>query len=384
MCSEVDSVLSNACRAGTTMTPRVTALINTYNHERFIEQCVRSVAQQDFPAGEMEIIVVDDGSTDRTPEITRKFEPRVRLIHKENGGQVSAFNVGVAEAQGEIIAFLDGDDWWAPNKLSEVLRAFDEHPAVAAVGHAYYEVYESATPQEIVAPEKSCLVDLSTPETACLANAVNTFLVTSRLSVRQRVLKQIGPLPVEAIFFDTLVFTLSFALGGAFILEKPLCHYRHHSQNFHNPIAVDEQTRRRQIAALGFRVQYLPTRLLELGVEPDLVKALMETYRVDYERTLLRLGERSGRWNVFSTELQRFRVCYKRPTLGYKLFQCAVAATALALPPRWFYRLFDWYSRNDIKRFRGILGRAEQRVPADFCRHTPVVPDYADEQGKSA
>src|SRR5438445_8800501 len=103
--------------------PYVTVLIDTYNHERFIEQAIVSVLEQDFPAADREIIVVDDGSTDRTPEIVKKFEPRVRLLRKENGGQASAFNAGIPECQGEIVAFLDGDDWWAPGKLQAVARA---------------------------------------------------------------------------------------------------------------------------------------------------------------------------------------------------------------------------------------------------------------------
>jgi glycosyltransferase involved in cell wall biosynthesis len=91
--------------------PLVTVLIDTYNHERFIEEAIVSVLAQDFPASDTEILVVDDGSTDRTPDIVRKFEPRVRLLRKENGGQASAFNAGIPEATGEIVAFLDGDDW---------------------------------------------------------------------------------------------------------------------------------------------------------------------------------------------------------------------------------------------------------------------------------
>ena len=98
-------------------TPRVTVLIDTCNHQRFIEEAIWSVLAQDFPASDVEIIVVDDGSTARTPEIVRKFQPRVRLIRKANGGQASAFNAGIPEARGEIVAFLDGDDWWAPSKL---------------------------------------------------------------------------------------------------------------------------------------------------------------------------------------------------------------------------------------------------------------------------
>ncbi len=67
--------------------PRVTAIIDTYNHERFVEEAIVSVLEQDFSRSETEVIVVDDGLTDRTPEIVRKFEPRLRLIRKPNGGR---------------------------------------------------------------------------------------------------------------------------------------------------------------------------------------------------------------------------------------------------------------------------------------------------------
>src|ERR1700684_1962393 len=99
------------------MHPLVSVLIDTYNHERFIEQAILSVLDQDFPAPDMEILVVDDGSTDGTPEIIRKFAPRVRYQRKSNGGQASAFNAGIPETKGDIVAMLDGDDWWARGKL---------------------------------------------------------------------------------------------------------------------------------------------------------------------------------------------------------------------------------------------------------------------------
>src|SRR5258708_34902861 len=120
--------------------PFVTALIDTYNQEAFIEKAIASVLQQDFPASETEILVVDDGSSDRTPDIVEKFAPRVRLLRKRNGGQASAFNAGIPEARGEIVAFLDGDDWWVPNKLSALARAFAVEPAVGLVGHGVTQV----------------------------------------------------------------------------------------------------------------------------------------------------------------------------------------------------------------------------------------------------
>ncbi len=109
--------------------PIVSVLIDTYNHERFIEQAIRSALEQDFPASNREILVVDDGSQDRTSEIAAGFAPQVRLIRKANGGQASAFNASIRECQGEIVTFLDGDDWWAPSKLKLVVAAFSETQA---------------------------------------------------------------------------------------------------------------------------------------------------------------------------------------------------------------------------------------------------------------
>jgi len=119
------------------MRPLITALVDAYNHECYIEQTLVSVLEQGLSSTELEIVVVDDGSTDKTPEIVRKFEPRVKHVRKANGGQASAFNAGFAAAHGEIVATLDGDDWWAKGKLSAVVSALEANPIVAAVSHGY-------------------------------------------------------------------------------------------------------------------------------------------------------------------------------------------------------------------------------------------------------
>jgi len=117
----------------------ISVLIDTYNQERFIKKAINSVLEQDFPVAEREIIVVDDGSSDHTPQIVQRFEPNLRYIRKENGGQASAFNVGIPECQGQIIAFLDGDDYWLPGKLSRVADVLAKNAAVGFVGHAVKE-----------------------------------------------------------------------------------------------------------------------------------------------------------------------------------------------------------------------------------------------------
>src|SRR5271157_1801347 len=117
------------------MRPTASVLIDTFNHERYIEQAIVSVLEQDALEAADEILVVDDGSTDRTPEIVRRFGPRVRLLRKPNGGQASAFNAGIPELRGEVVAMLDGDDWWTRDKLRIVLDVFERNPGVGIVGH---------------------------------------------------------------------------------------------------------------------------------------------------------------------------------------------------------------------------------------------------------
>jgi glycosyltransferase involved in cell wall biosynthesis len=352
--------------------PLVSALIDTYNHERFIEQALVSVLEQDLSLSDVEIIVVDDGSTDRTPEIVSKFGPRVRLIRKENGGQVSAFNFASPELRGQIVAFLDGDDWWAKKKLTTVAESFEANRGIAAVGHGYYEVFDEDPPRQMLLPEKTCLLDLSSTDAARFAAQGLVLLGTSRLSVRRHLLDRVGALPKEVIFFDYPVFTLALALGGALVLDQPLCYYRRHALNLYAPASEDLAARRRKQERLGFLVSYLPPRLVELGVPRDIVEAFLESERIEYDRVRLQFGDEHGRWNVLRTELRRFRASYKRPSIGYRLFECAVGLCALALPPQRFYGLLDWYSRNNISRFRDILGKPDPKVPPTFFQRRPL------------
>ena len=101
------------------MTPIISILVPIYNVEPYLQRCIDSVLAQDFQDWEM--ILVDDGSPDRCPEIcdeaARKDE-RIMVVHKENGGLVSARREGVRNARGEYLMFLDSDDWLEPQALS--------------------------------------------------------------------------------------------------------------------------------------------------------------------------------------------------------------------------------------------------------------------------
>ena len=101
------------------MTPTtVSVVMPVFNTERFVRQALQSVfSQQENPAL-LEVIVVDDGSTDRSRDIVREFGDRVTLLEQDHGGIGAARNRGVAAATGEFLAFLDADDIWGLAKLA--------------------------------------------------------------------------------------------------------------------------------------------------------------------------------------------------------------------------------------------------------------------------
>ena len=96
-------------------TPLISVVIPNYNYGRYLSQAIDSVLAQSY--SNMEIVVVDDGSTDNSEEVLRSYEDRVRWFRQENEGVSTARNFGVEKSHGALIAFLDADDVWLPNKL---------------------------------------------------------------------------------------------------------------------------------------------------------------------------------------------------------------------------------------------------------------------------
>ena len=118
---------------------QMTVLITTYNYGQFIDEAIESVLAQVFPPDRVEILVIDDGSTDDTPQRLKKYGSRINYFYKPNGGQASALNFGIAHARGEIIALLDADDLFLPGKLARIVEAFQRDPTLGMVYHRLWE-----------------------------------------------------------------------------------------------------------------------------------------------------------------------------------------------------------------------------------------------------
>jgi glycosyltransferase involved in cell wall biosynthesis len=107
-------------------TPLVTVIIPTYNRDWIVGEAIDSVLAQDF--SDYELLVVDDGSDDRTSDILAAYGNQITVLHQANRGVSAARNHGIATAAGRLIAFLDSDDLWLPQKLSTQVNFFADHP----------------------------------------------------------------------------------------------------------------------------------------------------------------------------------------------------------------------------------------------------------------
>lgn len=115
--------------------PLVSVIIPTYNRASLIGQSLKSALNQTYR--NCEIIVVDDGSTDNTRQVVESFGSVIRYIYKDNSGPSVSRNVGIREAKGEYVAFLDSDDLWEPTKVAKQVDVFLKNPKAALVSCNY-------------------------------------------------------------------------------------------------------------------------------------------------------------------------------------------------------------------------------------------------------
>jgi len=117
--------------------PFVSAVMTAYNYERFVGEALDSALAQDYPADRLEVIVVDDGSTDRTPEIAKRYAAehpgRIRSIRQDNAGLAAATTRGLQEARGELITLLDADDTWVTSRTRLLVDALERSPGAGLV-----------------------------------------------------------------------------------------------------------------------------------------------------------------------------------------------------------------------------------------------------------
>lgn len=119
----------------------VSIIITCYNYGRFLAQAIDSALAQTYP--NVEIIVVDDGSTDNTREVAEQYGAHIKYIYQSNAGVAHARNHGLAESKGHFINFLDADDWLLPEKIAVQMAIFEAKPELDVIICGRYEADEA-------------------------------------------------------------------------------------------------------------------------------------------------------------------------------------------------------------------------------------------------
>jgi len=205
--------------------PVINVIIPSFNSARFVVQAVQSALNQTYSP--VEIIVIDDGSNDNTRVVLGPFFDRIRYIYQSNAGLSKARNRGIKEARGDLIAFLDADDQWLPEKLTKQWNYLKANPAVGLIHTDMYQLYEPGGTQSYVYFGKERFSGSYYSELFwCNRITISSVMVT------RSCLDRIGLFDEEILGPTTQDFDLWMRIARYYPLayvNEPLVVYRRHS-----------------------------------------------------------------------------------------------------------------------------------------------------------
>jgi glycosyltransferase involved in cell wall biosynthesis len=215
--------------------PTISTVINNHNYGRFIGQAIDSVLAQRCPAERVELIVVDDGSTDGSRRVIESFAGRVKPVFLEHGGQAAAINAGVQAAQGGIVCLLDSDDWWREDKLARVIERFRGEPDLGMVQHWCLEVDSALRPVAGRMPQAPAVFRLQD-----FLEGGTCFAGTTGLCFRRDILRAVGPIPAGLTFCaDEYLYTHAIFFAPVGTIIEPLAWRRVHGANLYAGLYSD-------------------------------------------------------------------------------------------------------------------------------------------------
>jgi len=205
--------------------PLVSVIIPVYNQEKYIQECVESVINQDYK--KIEIIVVDDGSTDGTADILKSFGDQIKYIRQENQGPAASVNTGIKTSKGSLICWFGSDDVYMTNKISEQVDFLLKEPSIS-IAYSDYIMIDS---------NGSKLMDVQVPyppfEQFARSLLIRNFINGSTVIMRKECIDAVGDYdetlradPDGDMWFRMLKHGYRFGH-----ISKPLVKYRWHSSN---------------------------------------------------------------------------------------------------------------------------------------------------------
>ena len=216
--------------------PLISVLINNHNYGRFLKKSIDSVLNQTYL--NVEVVVVDDGSTDHSHSIIADYGRDIIPVLKRNGGQDSAFNAGFERSSGDIVCFLDADDWFVPTKLAQIADAFEQYPQAEWCFHSLL-LEDPATHQPLGRTRAFPLAnrDRSMPcdfrQNMRWGRLPFYPMSTSGLCLRRNLLDQILPMPETFIptSADRYVRIAALGLASGYYIAEDLTVQGIHGDN---------------------------------------------------------------------------------------------------------------------------------------------------------
>jgi glycosyltransferase involved in cell wall biosynthesis len=218
--------------------PLVSIIINNFNYARYLNDAIQSALNQTYSP--IEVIVVDDGSTDHSKEIIRIYEDQIIPIFKQNGGQASACNAGFNASNGEIIFFLDADDYYYPEAVEKVILAWN--PENTAKAHfRLQKINQEGKHIGMVPSKKRRLSDGEAwKEIFKCGNAISPPMSGNVYS--RNVLLQVMPAPDDdSIGIESYLLKRVPFFGNYVNVDEPLGVYRIHNQNAYARVNIYER-----------------------------------------------------------------------------------------------------------------------------------------------
>ena len=256
-------------------TAQISVIVPIYRIEAYLPQCVESLLNQSFQ--DFELILVDDGSPDGCPQICDAYaekDPRVRVIHKENGGLVSARKEGLRQARGKYIAFVDGDDW-VDNYYLDILYKLAEANDSDLVVTGHFREFNGKI--ETIKPKTAGIYNQRELQEEILPNAIyngqfcehgiSTY-VWNKLFKRELLGQVLFDVPNEIIMGEDAAITYSYlAVCNRLTISKiPLYYYRQR----HDSIVKSIEDPQMEYYRLGLLMHYLKTKLQPVLDEQNL------------------------------------------------------------------------------------------------------------------
>jgi len=339
--------------------PLVTALINNYNYGRFLAEAIDSALAQTWQ--NLEVLVVDDGSTDNSREVLERYDDKIRVIYKENGGQASAFNAGIREAKGEILCFLDSDDIWHSNKVEQVVAKYQE----GHFGLVCHDLYEVDANRNRV---NEFLQSQTNNTPLCSGNLLKVlqktikwmFSATSGMSLPTKLALEIIPLPENdwRISADAPLALASICHAPAGVIQEALGEYRLHGKNGYASIKKDLNKIRLQVLIDDAKKYiFLKEYLLKINRIVD-IKNPKEDYH--YYRKLCFITKELPLYNLVNIWIKNIITTIENPTkrpLTYiKSFSYLISDTLLAF-------LIQIHAPNPYKKPRNEFKNLDFKKP---------------------